>query len=123
MIDICIHFDFQELPLKELRNAEMAVLTGNHSDAETILLQAGLTFRAVLLNIHLHRWDRALDLAVKHKTHVDTVLAYRVKHLNRCDAEENLDKYIQYMKEVDIDWEKIGQKVEAEFQKEKARAS
>ena len=109
--------------MKELRNAEMAVLTGNHSDAETILLQSGLTFRAVLLNIHLHRWDRALDLAVKHKTHVDTVLAYRVKHLNRCDAEENLDKYIQYMKEVDIDWEKIGQKVEAEFQKEKAKAS
>ena len=101
----------------------MAVLTGNHSDAETILLQAGLTFRAILLNIHLHRWDRALDLAVKHKTHVDTVLAYRVKHLNRCDAEETLDKYTQYMKEVDIDWEKIGQKVEAEFVKEKAKVS
>ena len=102
----------------------MAVLTGNHSDAETILLQAGLTFRAVLLNIHLHRWDRALDLAVKHKTHVDTVLAYRVKHLNRCDAQETLDKNVQYMKEVDISiGKKIGQKVEAEFVKEKAEVS
>ena len=67
----------KDLPLKELRNAEMSVLTGNHNDAETILLQGGLTFRAILLNIHLHRWERALDLAVKHKTHVDTVLAYR----------------------------------------------
>ena len=27
--------------------------------------QAGLTFRAVLLNIYLHQWERALDLAVK----------------------------------------------------------
>ena len=33
--------------------------------------------RAILLNIYLHQWERALDLAVKHKTHVDTVLAYR----------------------------------------------
>ena len=35
------------------------------------------TSRAILLNIYLHQWERALDLAVKHKTHVDTVLAYR----------------------------------------------
>ena len=48
---------------------------------------------------------------------------YRVKHLNRCgDPEENIEKYVQYMKEVDIDWEKIGQKVEAEFVREKAKA-
>ena len=46
-------------------------------DAENIVLQAGLTFRAILLNIYLHQWERALDLAIKHKTHVDTVLAYR----------------------------------------------
>ena len=85
------------------------------------MLQAGLTFRAILLNIHLHQWEKALDLAIKHKTHVDTVLAYRVKHLNRCEKEENLKKYVQYMKEVDIDWEKIAAKVEAEFDKEKAQ--
>ena len=45
-----------------------------------------------------------------------------MKHLNRCgDPEENIEKYVQYMKEVDIDWEKIGQKVEAEFVREKAK--
>ena len=74
-----------------------------------MLLQAGLVFRAVLLNVYLHQWERALDLAVKvqtdiccanivnffdgevkklnilfqHKTHVDTVLAYRLKYLAR----------------------------------------
>ena len=97
------------------------VFTGNYADAETILLQAGLTFRAILMNIHLHQWEKALDLSIKHKTHVDTVLAYRIKHLQRCDAEENIDKYNAYMKEVEVDWENVAQKVEAEFQKERDR--
>ncbi len=83
-----------------------------------MLLQAGLHFRAILLNIYLHQWEKALDLAIKHKTHVDTVLAYRVKHLNRCEKEETIKRYIQYMKEVEIDWEKIAAKVEDEFRKE-----
>ena len=96
----------------------MAVLTGNYQDAENILLQGGLIFRAILLNVYLHQWDKALDLAVKHKTHVDTVLAYRLKHINRFDKEEHLKKYIEYMKEVEIDWEKIASKIEAEFLKE-----
>ena len=96
----------------------MSVLTGNYQDAENILLQAGLTFRSILLNIYLHQWEKALDLAIKHKTHVDTVLAYRVKHLNRFDKEETIKKFIEYMKEVEIDWEKISAKIEVEFQKE-----
>ncbi len=75
--------------------------------------------RAILLNIYLHQWERALDLAVKHKTHVDTVLAYRLKHLNRLEKEETIAKYTQYMKEVEIDWEQIGAKIEDEFQKER----
>ena len=46
-----------------------------------------------------------------------------MKHLNWCgDLEENIEKYLKCMKEVDIDWEKIGQKVEAEFVREKAKA-
>jgi intraflagellar transport protein 80 len=109
----------RELPLKEARDAEMAVLTGNYQDAENILLQAGLTFRAILLNIYLHQWDRALDLAIKHKTHVDTVLAFRVKHLARWEKEETLPKYKQYMKEVEIDWDKIAAKIDDEYYKER----
>lgn len=85
----------------------MAVLTGSYQDAENILLQAGLTFRAILLNIYLHQWEKALDLAIKHKTHVDTVLAFRVKHLTRCEKEETIQKYIEYMKEVEIDWDQV----------------
>ena len=86
----------KELPLKEARAAEMSVMTGNYQDAENMLLQSGLVFRAILLNIYLHQWEKALDLAIKNKTHVDTVLAYRLKYLARCDKEENNAKYVQY---------------------------
>ena len=111
----------RELPSKEARNAEMAVLTGNYQDAENILLQAGLTFRAILLNIYLHQWEKALDLAIEHKTHVDTVLAYRIKYLNRFEREESIKKYTQYMDEVEIDWEKIAAKIEVDLKKEGER--
>ena len=48
----------KDLPLKEARNAEMALFCGNHQDAEGILLQAGMYFRAVMMNITLYNWDR-----------------------------------------------------------------
>ena len=111
------------LPSKEARSAEMSMLVGNYQDAENILLQAGLHLRAILLNVYLHQWERALDLAVKHKTHVDTVLAYRIKHLNRCDKEETLKKYKDFMKEVEIDWDKIAAKLEDDFLREKDMAA
>ena len=64
-----------------------------------------------------------MDLAIKHKTHVDTVLAYRIKHLNRFDKEETIKKFKEYNNEVDIDWEKINAKVEAEFANEGQKKS
>ena len=44
--------------MKDARNAEMALLCGSPQDAEAILLQAGLTFRAIMLNVQLYNWDR-----------------------------------------------------------------
>ena len=43
---------------------------------------------------------RALELAVKHKTHVDTVVAFRSKYLANFDKKENNKRFIQYEKEV-----------------------
>ena len=62
---------------------------------------------------------RKSDLSIKHQSHVDTVLAYRLKYLARCDKEENNKKYIQYMKEVEVDWDKINQKIEEEYKRER----
>lgn len=48
----------KNIPVKEARNAEMALFCGNNQDAEAILLQAGLIFRAILLNIKTYNWNR-----------------------------------------------------------------
>jgi len=40
----------------------------------------------------------------------------------RCDKEETLPKYQQYMKEVEIDWDKIASKLEDEALKERDMA-
>lgn len=39
---------------------------------------------------------RALELAVKHKTHVDTVLAYRERYLRKIGSKENLKEFLQF---------------------------
>lgn len=44
--------------------------------------------------------SRALELAVKHKTHVDTVLAFRQKYLKDLNCEESLKKFKQYSLQV-----------------------
>ena len=43
---------------------------------------------------------RALELAIKHKTHVDTVLAFRHRHLEEIGWKENLPKFQQYGEKV-----------------------
>ena len=80
----------------------MALLRHHPDEAERILLQASppLLYRAIKLNIDLYRWNRALDLAVKQKVHVDTVLAYRQRHLDAFERTESLPKFQQLSKQV-----------------------
>ena len=85
----------RELPSKELRNAEIALFCGNMMEAESVLLQAGLNFRAIMMNIELYNWDRALDLGLKYKNFLDVVLAYRSKYLENFGRKENNKKYLQ----------------------------
>lgn len=35
------------------------------------------------MNIKLYHWDRALELAQNYKVHLDTVVAYRKRYLER----------------------------------------
>lgn len=69
----------KDLPSKESKIAHILMFSGNIQEAETVLLQAGLVYQAIQININLYNWERALELAIKYKTHVDTVLAYRQK--------------------------------------------
>ena len=45
---------------------------------------------------------RALNLAVQHRTHVDTVLAFRHRYLEQTGQVETIKKFTQYMEKVYI---------------------
>ena len=62
-------------------------------------------------------------MAVKYKTHVDTVLAYRQKFLDTFGKQETNKRYLQYAEGLQIDWEKIKAKIEMEITKERDRSS
>lgn len=48
----------KELPLKSAQNAHLALLCGNKKEAENIFLLNGLIFRAILMHLNLHNWNR-----------------------------------------------------------------
>uniref|UniRef100_A0A7M4ELG6 Intraflagellar transport 80 n=1 Tax=Crocodylus porosus TaxID=8502 RepID=A0A7M4ELG6_CROPO len=113
----------KDLPSKESRMAHILMFSGNIQDAETLLLQAGLIYQAIQVNINLYNWNRALELAVKHKTHVDTVLAYRQKFLEDFGKKETNKQFLQYAEGLEVDWDKIKAKIEMEIAKERERAA
>ena len=63
----------KSIPSAEARNAELALYKRRPDDAERILLQATppLVYRAIKMRIRAFQWDKALDLAVKHRSHVE----------------------------------------------------
>merc|ERR1711916_148276 len=111
----------KSIPTIEARNAELALFRRSPGEAEAILLQAGLVYRAIKMNINDYNWDRALNLASKHKTHVDTVLAYRKKYLKQFGRKETIKRFITMSEGVVIDWDKITAKIEKEKEDERAR--
>jgi intraflagellar transport protein 80 len=48
----------KDIPLREVRAAEMALLAGNVKDAEGVLLQNGLVFRAIMMHLQLFHWEK-----------------------------------------------------------------
>nr|XP_019943476.1 PREDICTED: intraflagellar transport protein 80 homolog isoform X2 [Paralichthys olivaceus] len=110
-------------PSKESSLAHMLLFSGLIQEAETTLLQAGLIYQAIQVNINLFNWERALELAVKHKTHVDTVLAYREKFLQKFGRKETNKRFLQYAGGVEVNWEKIQAKIEMELSKEREKAA
>ena len=85
----------KEIPSVEGKNAELYLYKGLFKEAESVLLQAGLTYRAIKMNIRMFRWDRALELATRHKTHIDTVVAYRNKYLQNFNKSENNEQFLK----------------------------
>ena len=42
----------------------------------------------------MYKWDRALEIAVQNKTHVDTVIAYRQRFLQMHSKQETSDRFL-----------------------------
>jgi len=109
----------KELPSEPSRNAALALYFHKPAEAEQILIQAKLYYRAIKLNIKLFKWERAFDIAVQYKTHVDTVLAYRKKYLEKIGKEETNKKFAKAFQEKgDIDLEAVKKKIAEEKAKE-----
>lgn len=113
------------IPSEEGRQAEMALFRRQPDEAERVLLQASppLVYRAIKMNIRLYRWVRALDLAVKNRSHVDTVLAYRKSYLDDFARQETDPKFVQYNGQVAFDWDTVKAKEHKELETERSRGS
>lgn len=110
----------KELPSEPARNAALAVYCKKISEAENILMQARLYYRAIKLNIKLYRWDKALEIAINNKTHIDTVIAYRQRFLEMQGKEETNEQFKQYASQIEVNWETVKTKIRADKDREAA---
>ena len=116
----------QSIPSEEGRQAELALWRRAPDEAEQILLQAQppLTYRAIKMNVRLFRWERAMELALEAGSHVETVLAYRSKHLEAFKKRETLPVFKEQLAELGgkINWDDVAGKKAAEKAAEAERA-
>ena len=66
----------------------------------------------------MYKWDRALDLAIQKKTHVDTVIAYRKRFLEQYGKQETNERFTQLNNEIEINWDTVKTKIKAEKERE-----
>ena len=78
----------------------MALLSGDLLTAEGILLQNGLTEEAVRINIEIYNWNRALELAIRHRKQLDEVLNARKEYLRVINKKETNQNFLEYMANV-----------------------
>lgn len=110
----------------EGRQAAIAVFTRRADEAERILLQAGLVYRAIDMHIKLHDWERALSLAQERSSHIDTVLCKRADFLEEMKMKETSDRFRAASSKITFDKamieEKIRHEIEEEMRRPNARA-
>lgn len=88
----------QKISNKTDKLSEMSLLSGDLLAAEGILLQHGFIAEAIRINIQMYNWNRALELAVRHKKQVDQVLEAREIYLKLLDKKETNPSYISLIK-------------------------
>ncbi|XP_018650441.1 putative wd40 repeat-containing [Schistosoma mansoni] len=109
----------KSLPTTEMRNAEILLLSGEYQEAEAILLQNHLYFRAIMLNLHAFKWNRALELANKYNLAVDIVLSMRHDYLKQLNRVEELHSFNTQPKQSTLDASELKERIEEEYLDEK----
>jgi intraflagellar transport protein 80 len=100
----------QALPNEEAKQSQLALFRRSPDEAEKILLQAQppQVLRAIKLNIDMFRWGRALDLAQRYKSNLDSVIAHRQLYLQDFGVEETDARFLQIQAQVgEIDFTEI----------------
>merc|ERR1712100_839309 len=110
----------KDIPSAEGRAAELALFRRRPEEAESILLQAALYYRAIKVNIRLFNWERALELAERYNVHIDTVCAYRQKYLQSFSKQETSPQFFKHSS-LEINWEAIKARINEEKEQEKDR--
>ena len=125
----------KDVPSDKGRAAELALFKGvPPKEVEGMLLQSGLHYRAIKLNIRMFHWERALEIAVKQakasggSSHqlVHIVLWHRRRYLLRQGRPEHLEPFVTEEnklegEEADLVDEEIKAKIQQEKNKEVQR--
>ncbi|EGT54704.1 CBN-CHE-2 protein [Caenorhabditis brenneri] len=111
---VCLINEMKDKSDKETRQAMQVVLTGKLGEADVMLERNGHAFRALMMNVQMFKWKRALEIALKNKEWLEIVMGYREKYLKNCGQKETDPQFLKHMSEVEIDWVHIRELIEAE---------
>ncbi|XP_070155194.1 intraflagellar transport protein 80 homolog [Polyergus mexicanus] len=90
----------KSLPNTTEKCAEMALLAGDLLAAEGILLQSGLIKQAIHINLEVYNWNRALELAIRHKRQLEEVLNARAKYLHIINKNETNQNFLTHIENI-----------------------
>ena len=114
--------ELRDHPNDIVKNASLALMFHRFNEAEQIYVQNKYYYRAVRMHIDGYRWERALKLARDFKVHLDLVVAFRKKYLERIGKEEDNRELQKAAQEVgEVDWSTIEAKINEELDREKRK--
>lgn len=106
--------------IPQMKTALIAEFNGRSREADSALIQSGRHFSAIVLNLSMFRFERALELALKWNNgrHLDTVLGHRQRYLAVTGRKENDPTFMKHLSQVEIDWPHILEKMHEDEQAE-----
>ncbi|XP_049288815.1 intraflagellar transport protein 80 homolog [Anopheles funestus] len=85
----------KSLPLSSPEHmAENSIMNGRIQEAEIILMHNKRIPEAIRFCLRMHRWNKALEVAIKHDIDVQLVLEERRKYLRALEREENDEQFL-----------------------------